>query len=45
MIKIEVNNSKRDWEIDYGYAFTPEFSANPHEKEVLFNMLNSFRIK
>ena len=45
MLIIMVSESRRDEELDFGFAKIREYSRYPDEEEVLFNPLNTFLIE
>lgn len=45
LVEISVSDLPRDEDLDSGFAYlTEDYSEKPHEKEVLFNVLSSFKI-
>ena len=43
-IQIKVNVDNLGGEIDWGFAYVEAMSSQPHEKEVIFNPINIFKV-
>ena len=43
-IEIKVNFENLGGEIDWGFAYVEKMSSQPHEKEVIFNPINIFKV-
>ena len=43
-IEIKVNIDNLGGEMDWGFAYVEEMSSQPHEKEIIFNPINIFKV-